>query len=224
MSLSKYLLIVDRQDDPQLDIEDVGAFLRHLLLRVDWQRDLHFQTCTTIDTLDYTGTGLNEGSKVVIAAVGPPRRELPDTLPGDLRLPTPFSRPRVCPPGVLVVQGPQCAEQNGTAEDAVERFCAAFNSRDAINRFPLIVIVDDSDFTARSLDNFLWVVFTRSDPAADVYGIEPFIRQKHWGCRGSLVVDARIKTGYAPPLVEDPQVTRKVDALAARGGPLARYL
>ena len=224
MSLSKYLLIVDRQDDPELDIEDVGAFLRHLLLRVDWQRDLHFQTCTTIDTLDYTGTGLNEGSKVVVAAVGTPRRELPATLPGELRLPTPFQAPRVCQPGVLAVQGPQCAEQSGTAEDAVERFCAAFNSRDAINEFPLIVIVDDSDFTARSLDNFLWVVFTRSDPAADVYGIEPFSRQKHWGCRGSLVVDARIKTGYAPPLVEDPQVTRKVDALAARGGPLARFL
>ena len=45
--------------------------LRHLLERVDWRRDLHFQTCTTIDTLDYSGTALNEGSKLVVAAAGP---------------------------------------------------------------------------------------------------------------------------------------------------------
>lgn len=230
MSLAKYLFIVDRQDDPRLDIEDIDAFLRHLLLRIDWQRDLHFQTCTTIDTLDYTGTALNEGSKVVLAAVGPPRRELPVELASELRLPASFGHPRVCRPGILAVEGPPCvgqsgiAGQNGTVDDAVERFCAAFNSREEINRFPLIVIVDDSDFTARSLDNFLWVVFTRSNPAADVYGIEPFQRQKHWGCRGSLVIDARSKPGHAPPLVEDPEITCKVDAMAARGGPLAKYL
>ena len=81
MSLAKYLLIVDRQDDPQLDIHDVAAFLQHLLCRIDWTRDVHFQTCTTIDTLDYSGTGINEGSKVVWAAVGPPRRSLPTELP-----------------------------------------------------------------------------------------------------------------------------------------------
>ena len=59
---------------------------------------------------------------------------------------------------------------------------------------------------------------------ADVYGIGAFTRHKHWGCTGSLVIDARIKPHHAPPLVEDPQVTKKVDALAARGGPLAKYL
>jgi 4-hydroxy-3-polyprenylbenzoate decarboxylase len=83
LSLAKYLLIVAREDDPDLDIRDVAAFLRHLLERVDWRTDLHFQTCTTIDTLDYSGTALNEGSKVVIAAVGAPRRRLPAQLPGD---------------------------------------------------------------------------------------------------------------------------------------------
>jgi 4-hydroxy-3-polyprenylbenzoate decarboxylase len=86
------------------------------------------------------------------------------------------------------------------------------------------VIVDDSDFAARTLDNFLWVVFTRSNPAADVYGIEAFTEQKHWGCRGALVIDARTKPHHAPPLTEDPETVRKVDALAARGGPLAPYL
>jgi 4-hydroxy-3-polyprenylbenzoate decarboxylase len=89
-----------------------------------------------------------------------------------------------------------------------------------INPFPLIVVADDSEFTARMLNNFLWVTFTRSNPAADVHGFGEFIEQKHWGCRGSLVIDARIKPHHAPPLVEDLTVSRRVDALFARGGPL----
>src|SRR5262249_29779794 len=81
LSLAKSLLIVAREDDPDLDVHDITAFLAHLLRRVDWRTDLHFQTRTTMDTLDYSGTALNEGSKVVIAAAGPPRRELPKELP-----------------------------------------------------------------------------------------------------------------------------------------------
>ncbi|MEJ2700160.1 MAG: UbiD family decarboxylase, partial [Desulfuromonadales bacterium] len=92
LSLAKYLLIAAREDNPAPDVHDVAGFLGHVLERVDWQRDLHFQTCTTIDTLDYSGEGLNEGSKVVIAAAGPKRRELPLEVPGSLRLPPGFSR------------------------------------------------------------------------------------------------------------------------------------
>lgn len=225
MSLAKYLLIVNRDDDSQLDVQNERAFFEHLLRRVDWRRDLHFQTCTTIDTLDYSGGKLNEGSKVVIAAVGPPRRELPAALPARFDLPLDFENPKVCLPGVLAVKGPAFTDYVGPGSGyAIERFCEAFRDVDRINQFPLIVIVDDSDFTARSLSNFLWVVFTRSDPAADIFGIGAFTKQKHWGCMGSLVIDARLKPCHAPPLVEDPQVTRKIDALAARGGPLAKYL
>jgi 4-hydroxy-3-polyprenylbenzoate decarboxylase len=81
-------------------------------------------------------------------------------------------------------------------------------------------LVDDSSFTARTLNNFLWVTFTRSDPAPDIHGIGAATRQKHWSCAGALVIDARIKPHHAPPLVEDPEVTRRVDALAAPGQPL----
>jgi 4-hydroxy-3-polyprenylbenzoate decarboxylase len=224
MSLAKYLLIVSRDDDPQLDIHDIPAFLRHLLARVDWRRDLHFHTRTTIDTLDYSGSSLNAGSKVVMAAVGPPLRELPVELTGDLRLPEGFHNPRFCLPGILSVEGPKFAADAEGRVHAVERFCSHFNAADAINRFPLIVIVDDSDFTARTLNNLLWVIFTRSNPAADVHGIASFTKEKHWGCDGSLVIDARIKPHHAPPLIEDSQVSAKIDALAARGGPLAKYL
>jgi 4-hydroxy-3-polyprenylbenzoate decarboxylase len=221
LSLAKYLLIVAREDDPGLNIHDIPAFFRHLLQRVDWRTDLHFQTCTTIDTLDYSGTGLNEGSKVVIAAAGPPRRKLPESLPGDLHLPAGFGPVRLALPGVLVLQAPAFGK---AGQRALDKLCKTIQPDDALNTFPLVVLADDCDFTAGSLKNFLWVTFTRSNPAADVHGIAAFTRQKHWGCEGALVIDARIKPHHAPPLEEDPQVRRRVESLAAPGKPLHRII
>ncbi|MBX7165408.1 MAG: UbiD family decarboxylase [Pirellulales bacterium] len=220
MSLAKYLLIVAGDDDPRLDIHDLPAFFSHLLRRIDWRRDVHFQTRTTIDTLDYSGSGFNEGSKVVWAAAGPVVRELPGSIVGDLRLPEGFARPRVCLPGVLAVEAPRFAVAAPGSDAAAARFTAHVRDDDAIQQFPLVVLVDDSEFTARTVSNFLWVTFTRSNPAADIAGCGEFVEQKHWGCRGPLVIDARIKPHHAPPLVEDPAVTARVDQLAARGGPL----
>lgn len=220
MSLAKYLLIVAHGDRPELDLHDIPAFLRHLLERVDWTRDLHFQTRTTIDTLDYSGGALNEGSKVVIAAVGEVRRELPRELQGDLRLPDGFRDPRVALPGVLTIAGPAFSPEEHGGDRAIQNFCAGYGEHDAINRFPLVIVVDDSEFTARTLNNLLWTTFTRSNPAADIHGIASLIEQKHWGCRGALVIDARSKPHHAPPLVEDAEVSRRVEALAVRGGPL----
>ena len=92
------------------------------------------------------------------------------------------------------------------------------------DEFPLVVVVDDAEFCGASLNNFLWVTFTRSNPATDIQGVDSFTDHRHWGCRGPLVIDARIKSHHAPPLVEDPETTAFVDALAASGGPLAKYL
>ncbi len=109
---------------------------------------------------------------------------------------------------------------SSSSDGSLENCLRELKASTPINRFPLVVVVDDSEFAARTLNNFLWVAFTRSNPAADIYGIESFVEQKHWGCRGSLVIDARAKPHHAPTLEEDPEVTRRVDALAARGGPL----
>ncbi len=220
LSLAKYLLIVNEFDQPGLDIHDIGEFLKALLSRIDWRRDLHFQTCTTIDTLDYSGSALNSGSKVVMAATGPVRRTLPAVIPGNLRLPTGFSNPRLALPGVIVLQGPPWQGERGTPAADLVTFCRSYTPEDEINTFPLIVIVDDAEFAARSLDNLLWVTFTRSAPASDIEGIEAFAHAKHWGCRGSLVVDARCKSFHAPPLEDDPAIERRVDELGAAGGPL----
>ena len=220
LSLTKYLLIVAKEDAPGLDIHDIAAFFRHLLQRVDWATDLHFHTRTTIDTLDYSaGMGLNAGSKVVVAAAGPQRRDLGTTVPPGLRLPDGFADPRVVLPGVLAVRGPRA---DGRDDDAdIARLCSALTPHHSpLTTHPLLVVVDDSEFTARTLGNFLWVVFTRSDPATDIHGVGAFVERKHWGCRGPLVIDARLKPHMPPPLDEDPAVSRRVDALFARGGPL----
>ena len=216
LSLAKYLLIVAGEDNPQLDIHHIPGFLRHLLERVDWERDLHFQTRTTMDTLDYSGSGLNAGSKVVIAAAGEVSRSLTTSLPEGLKLPQGFCNPRVVAPGLLAVQAPEYR----TGNSDTRRFSGDLSAGDPINQFPLIVLVDDSEFVARDWSNFLWVTFTRSNPAIDIDGIGAFTEDKHWGCRGALVIDARLKPHHAPPLVEDPAVTRRVDQLAAPGGPL----
>ena len=219
LSLAKYLWIAAAEDDPGLEVDDVAEFLRHMLERVDWRRDLHFHTCTTIDTLDYSGDGLNQGSKVVIAAAGPSRRRLPVALSSEMGWPAELDtrNPRVCLPGIVAVEGPKYASAK---DGAVERFSAALPPTHPINSFPLILVVDDSRFAARSLENLLWTVFTKSNPASDVYGIGAFTENKHWGCLGSLVIDARSKPHHAPPLVEDPDISRRVDSLAAVGGPL----
>jgi 4-hydroxy-3-polyprenylbenzoate decarboxylase len=220
LSLAKYLFIAAQEDATGLHTHDIAAFLGHVLERADWRRDLHFQTATTIDTLDYSGSGLNEGSKLVVAAAGPIRTRLAIETPAGLEFPPGFGGAHVCLPGVLAVTAPQSEQGRGAGDPVVDAFCRFYDERDCFDGFPLIVLCDDSGFTAATLNNFLWVTFTRSNPATDVYGIRAESRGRHWGCHGPLVIDARIKPFHAPPLIDDPAVERKIDALAAPGGPL----
>ncbi|MCB9951107.1 MAG: UbiD family decarboxylase [Planctomycetaceae bacterium] len=213
LSLAKYLLIVAGQDNPDLDIHNMPAFFKHLLERIDWTTDLHFQTNTTIDTLDYSGHGFNAGSKVVMAAAGEPRRSLSTELPSGISLPNQFSDARLCLPGICAIQAQKYEPGNTDAN----QLASAISPEHPLRNIPLLLLVDDAQFTARTLANFLWVTFTRSNPATDIHGVDSSIQDKHWGCQGPLIIDARIKPHHAPPLVEDPEVTRRVDALGAKG-------
>lgn len=215
-ALAKYLFITAREDNSLLDIHDLQAFFTHVLERADFTRDLHFQTRTTIDTLDYSGSGLNQGSKVVVAAAGRPIRSLGKKIPGNLNMPAGFGEPFLAMPGVIVVKAPPA----GIGEaDVVDRFISDIKDTD-LSEFPLVVLTEDSRFAAENMSNFLWVTFTRSNPSHDIYGVGAFIENKHWGCKGPLVIDARLKSHHAPPLIEDPAVTRRVDELGRKGGSL----
>ena len=219
-SLSKYLLIAAHEDAPGLSAHDIPGFLRHILERVDLARDLHFITRTTMDTLDYSGISLNQGSKLVLAAAGSPKRTLSAEMPTGLDLPRGFRDPEVFAPGILVLKGPKHQRKRDQSDPAMERLCADLEKARGLEGFPLVVVADDAGFTARDWNNFLWVAFTRSDPATDLYGVGAFTHCKHWGVRTSLVMDARLKTYHAPPLEPDPEVERLVDELGAPGGPL----
>jgi 4-hydroxy-3-polyprenylbenzoate decarboxylase len=107
LSLAKYLLIAAKEDDPDLDVNNIEAFLKHILQRVDFTRDLHFYTRTTIDTLDYSGDGLNTGSKVAITVAGDIKRQLWTELPSWFDLPQPVTIIKMVMPGVLMVEVPK---------------------------------------------------------------------------------------------------------------------
>lgn len=218
LSLAKYLIIAAAEDNPNLDIHDVKGFFTHILERIDLTRDLHFQTNSTIDTLDYTGDGLNAGSKVVFAAAGSKKRELAKELPTGFELPQPFNKTKLVLPGIIAVEG-----ADFTSYDNEESVLEAWtNAAKDINfeGIQLIVLVDNADFTAANENNFVWETFTKSNPAYDIYGIKSFTKFKHWGCEGPVIIDARRKPHHAPDLIKDETVERNIDRLFAKGGSL----
>lgn len=210
LSLAKYLFIANKEDNRNLSTHHIEDFFKHMLERVDWNRDLHFYTNTTIDTLDYSGTGINQGSKVVIAAVGDKKRELINH--------SPIENGKLVIPGVIALNF-----QSFTTYDNAAKEIASLSSKLEplkLDGLQLIILVEDADFTSKTLNNFLWITFTRSNPANDIYGVNSFTKNKHWGCNGSLIIDARIKPHHAPPLIKNLEVERKVDKLGEKGGSL----
>ncbi|MBK7475495.1 MAG: UbiD family decarboxylase [Haliscomenobacter sp.] len=219
-SLAKFLIIAAEGDAPNLHAHDTPGFLRHVLERIDWRRDLHFQTQTTIDTLDYSGSGWNAGSKVVMACCGPKIRELQSQLPDGFRLPEGFSQPVFAAPGILTVAGPAFAGETSYSDP--ENLAQSLKDID-MSGIPLIVVCDDSPFTAATYYNFLWVTFTRANPSHDLHGVGAFTSFKHWGCHGPLIIDSRKKPHHAPELTPDKGAKEKADRFFRRGGVLEKW-
>ncbi|CAN5263512.1 UbiD family decarboxylase [soil metagenome] len=219
LSLAKYLFIVSENDNPELDSNNIPEFFRHVLERIDLSRDVHFYTNTSIDTLDYSGNGLNTGSKVVFAATGNKKRDLSSEKIA-LQLPDGFENPNVVLPGILAMKGKKYIDEI-SSEIEMKQLSEALSSQD-LTSFPLLVICDDPEFVSATLNNFLWTTFTRSNPAADIYGVNSFIEQKHWGCKGSVIIDARIKPHHAPVLEKNPTIEKQIDRLFQKGGSLEK--
>lgn len=218
LSLAKFLFISAYEDNPQLDINDEEAFLQHILKRIDFTRDLHFHTNTTIDTLDYTGDGLNAGSKVVFAAAGPEKYQLAHEIPASIQWNRPFSNAKWVLPGIIAVDGRDFTDY-ATENTVIEEWAKSMENEN-MEGVRMIVLADDASFLSAHLNNFLWATFTKSNPSHDIYGIGSFTENKHWGCTGPVIIDARRKPHHAPDLIKDEAVERKVDALGAKGGPL----
>ena len=218
LSLAKYLFIT-ADDTTKLSTYNESEFFQYVLERINLKRDLHFYTNTSIDTLDYSGTGLNSGSKLVVAAYGEKIRELNKTVDASLNDLNTFVNPQIALPGVLVLQGSKF-ETYEKAKIEFEQLNAEVKQKNTnLSGYPLIVVVDDASFTTASLKNWLWVTFTRSNPSHDVYGINAITEYKHFGC-DNMIIDARIKPHHAPVLELIPEIEKRVDTLFAKGGSL----
>ncbi len=218
LSLAKYLFIAAREDDESLDTHDLSQFLQHVLSRMDFKTDLHFHTHTTIDTLDYSGDGLNMGSKVVFAAAGKEKRQLITELPKEFTLPEPFNHFKMAIPGVLALKANPFIDAAHTEQEIV--LLNQYLKDQKIEGLALIVLCDDQQFTAATINNLVWVTFTRSNPAADIHGVGSFISGKHWGCTGAVIIDARKKPHHAPELIKDEIVERQIERLGVKGASL----
>jgi 4-hydroxy-3-polyprenylbenzoate decarboxylase len=219
LSLAKFLFIT-ADDRDAVSAHHIEPFFQYMLERLHLDRDIHFYTHTTIDTLDYSGSGLNSGSKVVFAAYGAKVRELCTEVPQALKELQQFSNPQLCIPGVVALLANPFTSYDNVHHE-IEILDEQLKEKlGTLESAPLIVLCDDSSFVSQTLNNFLWVTFTRCNPSHDIHGVAAFTKHKHWGCRGPLVIDARVKPHHAPPLIKDPAIEKRVDRLLEKGGSL----
>lgn len=217
LSLAKYLFITAEENQP-VDTHQEVEFLTYILERIDLHRDIHFQTNTTIDTLDYSGTGINQGSKVVFAAYGDKIRDLCRETPEGLEDLQGFGNAQLVMPGVVAIQGPKFIDYV-QAQQELHGLCDSIQGKGPLPSCPMMILCDDSTFMSATMSNFLWATFTRSNPSHDIYGVNSYYENKHWAC-DNVMIDARIKPHQAPPLIPDPIVEKNIERFFVKGASL----
>ncbi len=199
LSLTKFLIVLDRA----ADLKDFKSVLTRLLERTRPETDLFVFSNVSMDTLDYTGPKVNEGSKGVWLGLGDPVRERPREFRA-VELPSGARDPRVFSPGCLVVGGPAFAEEPGAA--------ARFAAHPAFAAWPLVVVTDEPERAAASTMNFLWTTFTRFEPGADIHAASKAIVRNHVAYRGPVTIDARLEPAFPGELFCDDATARTVTA------------
>ena len=196
LALTKFLLVTDARRD----LRDFRGLLAHILARCRFETDLFLFGNLAMDTLDYTGPKVNEGSKGVLLGLGNAIRDLPREFRGVL--PAGARSAAVFCPGTLVVDGPSFADDRGFAERLA--------TDPAVAGWPLVVLADDAAGATKDERSFLWHVFTRFEPAADMHGRRDVVRN-HIAFAAPVVIDARTKP-WMPKVVEaDPGTVALVD-------------
>lgn len=213
LSLAKFVWITAPQTKKgeQLSTHNVPAFFKYMMERMDLKRDVHFYTKTTMDTLDYSGEGLNEGSKVVMAAYGDPKRTLCETVPSLIS--NHLENATCVMPGVIAINA-----QNNSISSIQEKLKGLGDALLNQEGVFMLVITEDATWMAANIQNFLWAGFTRVNPSHDIDGVDAFVEHKHWGCQGPMIFDATIKKHHAPPVLKDATVEKRVDAILAKYG------
>ncbi|MCL2877655.1 MAG: UbiD family decarboxylase [Acidobacteria bacterium] len=199
LSLTKFLMLTDAP----LPLREFRPFFQHILERADFSTDLFIFSPVSQDTLDYTGGRMNEGSKAILLGLGEKRFDLQTELTADL-ISLRFSNPRVYAPGILVVEGPSWLEKDGVAGDLLKE--------EAVLHFRVVIIVDDASECVKNDESFLWTVFTRFDPASDIYSRAVRIEKFHPRLSTPIVIDCRVKPWYPPCVLPAPETVAAVDA------------
>jgi len=211
LSLAKYLFI-SADEKKELDCHDVRQFFKYVFERINLRRDLHFYTKTTIDTLDYSGSSINEGSKLVLAAYGEKLRELNTVIPPCLETWSLIKNPVMLMEGVIGVELKDFTTYDNAKEEIKQ--LADFISINKLDFYGVVQIVIYNDFkfipNNPSLNDYVWVTYTRSNPSHDIYGAEEFYENKHWGCKGPMIIDARKKPHHAPELKMDAAIIKRI--------------
>ncbi|MEN9964884.1 MAG: hypothetical protein RL582_1979 [Bacteroidota bacterium] len=219
LSLAKYLFITSDEKD-SLSTRDIPAFFNHFLSRFNTERDLHFYTNTTIDTLDYSGESLNAGSKLVLASHGEVVRNLNTEIPESIRNLPGVTDCKLVIPGIVALQS-QKYQNREDAIRTVEKWNQSWLSNKTDQNNPVFIVwCDDASMVSENISNFLWVAFTRSNPAIDIHGLDSFYINKHWGSRGPLIIDARIKPHHAPAVTVDSGTEKSIEKFFNKGGSL----
>ena len=197
LALTKFLLLTDAR----VDLDDFRALLETVLSRCRFETDLFVVSNVAMDTLDYTGPKVNEGSKGVLAGLGEPVRDLPRAFEGTL--PAGARAAAVFCGGALCVSGPSWEEDRD--------FAARLAADPAVAGWPLVALVDDAGAAAKDARSFLWHVFTRFEPGADVHAARTEVVRNQVARTAPIVLDARMK-GWMPAVVTpDPATVALVD-------------
>jgi 4-hydroxy-3-polyprenylbenzoate decarboxylase len=200
-----------------LDVINVPEFLQYMLSRMDFSNDLHFYTNTTMDTLDYSGDGLNTGSKLVLAAYGDVRRELATSIPENIKVLN--ANASLIMPGVIAVNAVNTVNAETISILSIqEKLKGQGETLLEHDGVAMIIITEDATWMAAEINNFIWAAFTRTNPSKDIEGVDSYISNKHWGCKGPLIFDATIKKHHAPAVVKDNEVEKKVSAILSKYG------
>jgi 3-polyprenyl-4-hydroxybenzoate decarboxylase len=199
LSLTKFLLVLDQP----LPLDDFRRVLEHVLERADFRTDLYVFDNLSMDTLDYSGPKVNEGSKGVLVGIGDPVRKLPDAYQS-ADAPADVSGTEIFARGTLVISGP--------SYEADPRAAKRLASHGSFRDWPLVVLVDDAKEAASSVPRFLWTTFTRFAPATDIQAARIDIQGRHLAYTPPIVIDARKKPSYPAELFADPKTAERVDA------------
>jgi len=198
LSLTKFLILTEGA----IDITDFRQLWVHVLERIQWDRDLFIFANVSQDTLDYTGPSVNKGSKAMMMGLGREKiRDLPDLFSGTL--PQDCTRPVVFMPGTLVVEG--------SSYKQTPELATMLSQWEGLADWPVIILVDNSQEATCSTQEFLWTLFTRFEPAADIHGAAITMRRFHVGLTPPIVFDCRMKPWYTDILEVDKATRTQVD-------------